>query len=86
MNTVTKIKVTSLNRRWHARLFINGVLYSEMACDNRLDIGWICREQLRWADKLACGNQQTKSARHRQQTRPTGRVEDIVRPQAVMLA
>ncbi len=51
-----EIKVTKIKNRWHARLSVNGVVYSEMACANRIDIGYICRQLMRWHDKCGgCG-------------------------------
>lgn len=71
MDISTEIKVTRINNRYHARLFINGNLYDEMACQYRSDIGWICREMLRWADKNGFSNDHTSSARGRQDTQIT---------------
>ena len=59
-----QIKVIRIKRRWHARLFDEGVLRDEMACECREDIGWICREMMRWQDK-AGGDVRTSSARRR---------------------
>jgi len=46
-----KIKVTKIKNRFHARLFVNEKVYDEMACSFKRDIGYICREMLRWYDK-----------------------------------
>ena len=59
------IKVTRIGKFWHARLFLNGKLYDEMACSNRMDLGKICRIMLRWLDKTGGGNKWTASARRR---------------------
>jgi hypothetical protein len=48
-----EIKVTKIKNRWHARLIEDGKVHSEMACDLREDIGYLCRNLLRWYDK--CG-------------------------------
>lgn len=53
METTTEIKVTKIGPRWHARLFYKGNVHSEMACEVRQDIGYICRDLARWFDK--CG-------------------------------
>lgn len=53
MEQLTEIKVTKIGSRWHARLFDRGVVHSEMACAERQDIGYICRQLNRWYDK--CG-------------------------------
>lgn len=72
----TDIKVTKIKNRWHARLFVNGIFSDEMACYLRSDIGWICREMMRWCDKLGAGNKHTNSARTRHNTdgAPRGKV------------
>lgn len=48
-----EIKVTKIKDRWHARLTYKGQVWDEMACDSRVDIGYICRIMMRWFDK--CG-------------------------------
>jgi hypothetical protein len=69
-----EIKVTRIKNRFHARLFISGKVLDEMACQLKQDIGWICREMLRWADKTGFGNKWTNAARMRQQGSHLGRV------------
>lgn len=59
------IKVTRIGKRWHARLMEAGIVLDEMACVVKEDIGWICREMLRWQDKCGNGNEWTASARVR---------------------
>ena len=68
------IKVTKIGKRWHARLINNGVILDEMACALKEDIGWICREMLRWQDKLGNSNDWTSSARKRQTSQSIGKV------------
>ena len=72
----TDIKVTKIKNRYHARLFVNGKLSDEMACELRSDIGWICREMMRWCDKLGAGNKHTDSARrrHNKDSAPRGKI------------
>jgi hypothetical protein len=72
----TDIKVTKIKNRWHARLFVNGILSDEMACELRSDIGWICREMMRWCDKMGAGSRHTTSARlrHNEDGGPRGKV------------
>ncbi len=77
MNYKTEIKVTRINNNYHARLFVNDVLYDEMACNNQMDIGYICREMLRWADKMGICNEHTASARTRQTQAINGTVWKI---------
>lgn len=69
-----RVKVTRIKNRWHARLFDNGVLVSEMACELQQDIGWICRELLRWRGKLGSVDPHVNSARDRQTDLPKGKV------------
>ena len=69
-----EIKVTRINSRWHARVTIGAIVRDEMACELRRDIGWICREMLRWLDKGGEGGQFASAARHRQQTGAVGKV------------
>ena len=59
------IKVTRIKNRWHARMFYNGELRDEMACNTQCDIGIICREMLRWYDKMGGSSQYADRARHR---------------------
>lgn len=68
-------KVTNIKGRYHARLYSDdGQLLDEMACTLKQDIGWICREMLRWQDKLGNSNDQTRAARDRQLADPKGKV------------
>jgi hypothetical protein len=56
-----KVKVTCINGRHHARLSQTierndrpaGHVLDEMACEDKRDVGYICRQMLRWHDK--CG-------------------------------
>ncbi|QXO12160.1 hypothetical protein pEaSNUABM44_00490 [Erwinia phage pEa_SNUABM_44] len=75
-DSVTDVKVTKIKNKYHARLFVNGILSDEMACSLRSDIGWICREMMRWCDKLGAGNAHTTSARrrHNEDASPRGKV------------
>ena len=68
------IKVTQINGNFHARLFEQEKILDEMACNLKCDIGWICREMLRWQDKLGNCNEQTKFARSHQHGYPIGKV------------
>lgn len=65
-----EIKVTRINGEFHARLFEGERLLDEMSCKNKSDIGWICREMLRWQDKLGNSNSWTTKARERQNETP----------------
>lgn len=66
------ISITNINRKFHARLYNENILLDEMACDLRCDIGFICREMLRWQDKIN-PTKQTTFARNRQ-TINTGKI------------
>lgn len=71
-----QVKVTKIGARWHARLMDGETLRDEMACEHRIDIGYICREMMRWQDKGG-GDQFTHAARRRHNERtggPLGRV------------
>jgi hypothetical protein len=66
-----KLKVTRIGDRYHARLIIdNDVVFDEMACSLKRDIGWICREMLRWYSKLGGVSEFAESARDRQRKTP----------------
>ncbi len=59
-----EVKVTRIKNRYHARLLKNKVVLSEMACELRIDIGYICRQLLRWEDKSG-GDKYTSASRKR---------------------
>ena len=69
-----EIKVTKINKRWHARLILKGKVINEMACEYSEDIGWICREMLRQYDKLGGMSIFALKARNRQKTQNKGKV------------
>ena len=52
------------------------IVLDEMACKNRQDIGWICREMMRWADKWFYQDQFTFASRtrHNKDGQPIGKV------------
>ncbi len=62
------IKVTKINNNFHARLFKNSIIIKEMACSHKQDIGFICREMMRWEDKLNGGDKYTAFSRKNQTT------------------
>lgn len=51
MEDILNIKVTRLGRRYHARLFVNGKVRDEWACQLKQDVGYVCWQLLRWYDK-----------------------------------
>lgn len=63
-DTDYEISVTTINGRHHARLYYQDSLYDEMACEEKSDIGYICRTMMRWADKCG-GDQFTHASRMR---------------------
>ena len=70
-----QINVVKIADRWHARLLIGDEVRDEMACKLQCDIGWICREMLRWYDKLGGQSEFAASARRRQiSCKPVGKV------------
>jgi hypothetical protein len=68
------VTVTRMGRRWIATLTVKGKAYDKMACALKADIGWMCREMLRWYDKLGGCSKWAASARRRQRGKPQGRV------------
>lgn len=68
------IKVTKICNKWHARLLDDGKVLDEMACASRLDIGWICREMLRWYDKAGNVSKWAASARKKHVAMPVCKV------------
>jgi hypothetical protein len=47
-----EIKITHIGKRWHACLYHNNILIDEMACELKVDINIICKELLRWYNKI----------------------------------
>ncbi len=72
LNELT-VKVTTIKGKHHARLFVDGKFFDEMSCELREDIGWICREMLRWYDKSG-GNRFSHAARKRHNKPRVGNV------------
>jgi hypothetical protein len=74
------LKVTRINERYHAQLLFGetkvdpGSVVDEMACELKADVGYICREMLRWADKMGMSSAWTEAARKRQEEKPKGKV------------
>lgn len=60
-----EVKVTRIKNRWHARLIQDDKLLDEMACQCRQDIGYICRQMMRWFNKTGGVSQYAKKARDR---------------------
>ena len=61
-----KIKVTKIKNRWHSRLLLGDKVLDEMACIDSCDIGWICREMLRWYVKTGGVSVYADATRKRQ--------------------
>ena len=77
MNPIYEITVTKIKNRWHARLLKDDTILNEMACREQEDIGFICREMLRWANKLGHTVAFTYAARRRvseNKLTPTGKI------------
>lgn len=68
------IKTTKIRNKWHARLIKDDVILDEMACEYKMDVGFICREMLRWYDKLGGTSKFASKARTRQTEEPIGKV------------
>lgn len=69
-----EIKVTKIRNRWHARLLEGSKILDEMACMSKLDIGWICKEMLRWYDKNGGISKFAMEARKRHRGSPTAKI------------
>lgn len=79
MNDEISIKVTTINGRHHARIYReDGTVHSEMACAEKQDVGYICRELARWYDKRGGESEQCSASRDRsakkKQPQPVGRI------------
>lgn len=71
---VIGISVTRMGRRWIAVMTVRGKEFDRMACATKVDIGWICREMMRWYDKTGGCSKWASSARRRQRGKPHGKV------------
>lgn len=69
-----EVKVTKIRDKWHTRLLKESEVLDEMACENRIDIGWCCREMMRWHDKMGGMSHFAGASRMRQLTGAKGRV------------
>ena len=49
-----EVSVRNINGKYHCRVFTNGELNQEAVCYSKRNIGYTCRNLLRWEDK--CGN------------------------------
>ena len=75
MSDSISIKVTKIGKLWHARLLENKRVIDESACTRKDDIGWICRNMLRWYSKLGGVSKFADAASMRQDTcNPKGTV------------
>lgn len=74
INNQEEIKITKINKRFHARLIINGAIHDEMACSFKRDIGHICREMLRWYDKMGGSKWSSFSRKNRRNDTPIGKI------------
>lgn len=79
MKNDLEIKVTNIGGDYHARLINDGKVIDEMACKEKRDIGYICREMLRWFSKCGGFNAWAESARTRQNSSsfPVGKVWSV---------
>ncbi len=78
-----EVVVTNINGRYHIRVIQTGHVRDEMAVEDRRDIGWACREVLRWQAKLGSTADVVLASRQRNtikqqsganSTQPHGRV------------
>jgi len=68
------IKVTKIKNRYHARLIYEEAIIDEMACEEKRDIGWICKEMLMWSDKTGYSCKWTSAARKHHSTNNVGKI------------
>lgn len=61
----TEIKVTKINNKYHIRLFVDGSVHEEQACQLKSDIGVVARSMLRWFDKGGGCSMQAHNTRKR---------------------
>jgi hypothetical protein len=67
-----KLKITQIDSDFHARLYSDtGTILDEMSCKLKQDIGWICREMLRWQCKLGSTDPWALQAREKQSQTPS---------------
>lgn len=73
------IKVTFLGKGWGIRLYQpDGKLWwDEGFVKDRLEIGKVCRDILRWYDKCGPGSPYSDSSRHRQGIKDNRRREQL---------
>jgi hypothetical protein len=64
METLTT-KVTKINGRYHCRLLNKTKVVDEMACEERVDIGYCMRWMLRMHDKCGGVSLMADASRHR---------------------
>ena len=75
-----KTKVTFIKDKFHIRLLEDDILLNEMACKNKVDIGWCCANMLKWHDKLGGSSKMASKSRERWAKRslsPVGKVWHI---------
>jgi hypothetical protein len=53
-NVTHEVKVTRIGSSYHCRVFTNGILNQEAIAKDQSEIGFVCKDLLRWEDK--CGN------------------------------
>jgi len=71
-----RTKITKIKNRFHVRLLENDLLINEMACKEKVDIGWCCTYMLRWYDKLGGESKMASASRDRQKrtNMPVGKI------------
>ena len=70
------IKVTFLGKVWGCRLFFKNELHSESIAETKLEIGPVCRDLLRWFDKIGGCSLYASRARHRTGEKLYGKKQD----------
>ena len=71
-----RTKTTFIKNKFHVRLLEDDLVINEMACQDKIDVGWCCKEMLRWFDKLGGVSKMASASRdrHKEDCRPVGRV------------
>ena len=72
-----EIKVTKIKNRYHARLIYEQNIIDEMACQEKQDIGFICKQLMRWFDKSLFEHSKYASAcrsRESSNNQPLGKI------------
>jgi hypothetical protein len=68
------LDVRPIGGRYSAQLKEDGRVIDHMVCESKRDVGWICREMLRWFVKTGGKSKWASAARRRQISGPIGKI------------